>query len=417
MKTADRDQETCFQESEMNKTAPILPRRAARLLTLLPAAALVAACDGPLDYDLRGQLGGFSTAPAAQSATADRPMPDSRGLITYPSYQVAVAQRGDTVADVATRVGLTPGEVARFNGMEPSDTLRKDEVLALPRRAPDSPARSGTPEPGGVDIASLAGQAIDRSPSTTPSPGSVTTTTLQPTARPADTVQVQDGPEPVRHKVVRGETAYTISRLYQVPVRSLAEWNGLGSDFAIREGQYLLIPLKDQPAPTATAAVTAPGAGSATPTPPSATKPLPTEEVAPASEGAGPLPTVEVPEPTRSSDAALAYPLQGKIISTYSKGSNDGIDIAGKPGQEVKAAEAGTVAVITKDSNNIPILVIRHSKELLTLYINVTDISVKKGERVKRGQPIAKLRPGDDAFLHFEVRSGTESLDPMVYLN
>jgi murein DD-endopeptidase MepM/ murein hydrolase activator NlpD len=129
------------------------------------------------------------------------------------------------------------------------------------------------------------------------------------------------------------------------------------------------------------------------------------------------LPTVEVPEPTRSSDAALAYPLQGKIISTYSKGSNDGIDIAGKPGQEVKAAEAGTVAVITKDSNNIPILVIRHSKELLTLYINVTDISVKKGERVKRGQPIAKLRPGDDAFLHFEVRSGTESLDPMVYLN
>ena len=108
----------------MNKTAPILPRRAARLLTLLPAAALVAACDGPLDYDLRGQLGGFSTAPAAQSATADRPMPDSRWLITYPSYQVAVAQRGDTVADVATRVGLTPGEVARFNGMEPSDTLR-----------------------------------------------------------------------------------------------------------------------------------------------------------------------------------------------------------------------------------------------------------------------------------------------------
>ena len=400
----------------MTKTANILPRRAARLLTLLPAAALLAACEGPLDYDLRGQLGGFSTAPAAQDATADRPMPDARGLITYPSYQVAVAQRGDTVADVATRVGLTPSEVARFNGMQPGDVLRKDEVLALPRRAPNSPTVSGSAQPGGVDIASLAGQAIDRAPSTSPNPGSVTTTTLQPTPRPAPT-QVQQGPEPVRHKVVRGETAYTISRLYQVPVKSLAEWNGLGSDFAIREGQYLLIPVKDQPAPARTAAVTAPGVGSATPTPPSATRPLPTEEVAPASEGAGTLPTVKVPEPTRSSTAAMAYPLQGKIISTYSKGKNDGIDIAGKPGQEVKAAEAGTVAVITKDSNNIPILDIRHSKELLTLYINVTDISVKKGETVKRGQPIAKLRAGDDAFLHFEVRSGTESLDPLLYLN
>ncbi|MDE4174058.1 peptidoglycan DD-metalloendopeptidase family protein [Phaeobacter sp. PT47_59] len=399
----------------MTETAPIQPRRPERLLLLLPTLAVLAGCEGPLDYDLRGQFGGFSTAAAAQNATTDRPAADERGLITYPSYQVVVAQRGDTVADVATRVGLTPTELARFNGMEPSDPLRKDEILAMPRRAPTSIA-PGSTQPGGVDIASLAGQAIEAAPQTSPNPGSVTTTTLQPTPRPAP-VEVQEGPEPIRHKVVRGETAYTISRLYQVPVKSLAEWNGLGSDFAIREGQYLLIPLKDQPAPTRTAEVTPPGAGSATPTPPSATKPLPTEEVAPASEAVAAVPTVKVPEPTRQSDAALAYPLQGKIISTYSKGKNEGIDIAGTPGQVVKSAEAGTVAAITKDSKNIPIVVIRHSNKLLTLYVNVTDISVKKGETVKRGQPIAKLRDGKDAFLHFEVRNGYESLDPLPYLN
>ncbi len=399
----------------------VLPR--ARLLAVLPLAGALAACQSPLDYDLRGQIGGFNTTNAAQSATANRPAPDARGLISYPSYQVAVAQRGDTVGDVAARIGLPAGEVARFNGMEPGDAMRQGEVLALPRRAPASQPGSATP--GSVDIAALAGQAIDSAPLTSPNAGSVTTTEIQPVPNPQP-AKVQSGPEPVRHKVKRGETAYTISRLYQVPVKSLAEWNGLGSDFAVREGQYLLIPLKEQPAaevtPAAAAApvvVTEPGAGSETPLPPSASKPLPDEKVEPAAvkPAAETLPKPELPEPTRSSSAAMAYPVQGKIIKTYSKGSNDGIDIAGPAGAPVNAAEAGTVAAITKDSSNVPIVVIRHSQKLLTVYQNVGNITVKKGDSVVRGQRIASLRGGDDAYVHFEVRDGFESIDPLNYLN
>ncbi|MGR3624259.1 peptidoglycan DD-metalloendopeptidase family protein [Pseudophaeobacter sp.] len=403
------------------------PRTARRRMALasLPLLALLAGCDGPLDYDLRGQIGGFNTSQAAQTATVNRPSPDSRGLITYPSYQVAVAQRGDKVSDIAARIGLPASEIARFNGMQPSDTLRKGEVLALPRRAPDSvPTAAGSVNPGAVDIAALAGNAIDASPVTSPNPGSVTTTQIQPTPqqRPAT---VQTGPEPIRHKVVRGETAYTISRLYQVPVKSLAEWNGLGSDFAIREGQQLLIPLKDpSSAPssaTGTAAavttVTAPGEGTSTPTPPSATKPLPQENLAPASVASENLPSVDVPAPSRASDAPMAYPVQGKIVSTYSKGRNDGIDIAGGSGAAVKAAEAGSVAAITKDSKNIPIIVIRHGPQLLTIYANIDKISVSKGEQVARGQVIGNLHETEGATLHFEVRDGYDSLDPLDYLN
>lgn len=392
------------------------PRAALRLTLAVSATALLGACQNALDYDLRGQLGGFNTSSAAKTATANPPSPDDRGLITYPSYQVAVARRGDTLDTVAARIGLPASEIANFNGMKPSDPLREGEIVALPRRAPD--IASGVTQPGSVDIASLAGNAIDSAESTSPNPGSVTTTTLAPTKR-AEPAKVQDGPEPVRHKVVRGETAYTISRLYQVPVKSLADWNNLGSDFSIREGQYLLIPVKNSPPPAAAAAtaVTAPGEGSATPTPPSATKPLPTQQVAPAAQAVAEKPTVDVPAPTRSSDAPMAYPVQGRIIRTYAKGKNDGIDIAAAPGTHVKAAEAGEVVAITKDSENVPIIVIRHDPKLLTVYANVGGIAVKKGQQVKRGQKIAELREGDSAFLHFEVRNGFESLDPLDYLN
>ena len=56
-----------------------------RCATGVAALAILAGCEGPLDYDLRGQLGGFSTTDAAQSATTSRPAPDARGVITYPN--------------------------------------------------------------------------------------------------------------------------------------------------------------------------------------------------------------------------------------------------------------------------------------------------------------------------------------------
>ena len=53
---------------------------------------------------------------------------------------------------------------------------------------------------------------------------------------------------------------------------------------------------------------------------------------------------------------------------------------------------------------------------MLTVYAGVDGVSVKKGDTVSRGQTIAKIKAGDPAFLHFEVRLGAESTDPMKYL-
>ena len=62
------------------------------------------------------------------------------------------------------------------------------------------------------------------------------------------------------------------------------------------------------------------------------------------------------------------------------------------------------------------LLVLRHEGNLLTVYANIDGITVSKGDRVKRGQAIAKVRAGDKPFLHFEVRQGFDSVDPMPYL-
>lgn len=403
-------------------------RRPVRLSFLAGSSAmLLSACAGqPLDFDLRGNLGTFTTAQAATAPLADRPSPDSRGVISYPNYQVAVARRGDTLADVAARVGASTSQLASYNGIDPSVKLRKDEIIALPNRVAEPSAATGAAA-GPVDISSLAGNAIDRAPT---APG-VQTATLAP-ASPAPAAAVQSAREPIRHRVERGETAYTVARLYSVPVKALAEWNGLGADFAVREGQFLLIPVPQQNPPKRSTAVTAtpaavpapdttlPGQGSPTPTPPSAKTALPQDDTAkPLPPAATPQkPVADVGKTTATTaKAKMTTPVQGSIIRGYAKGKNEGINIKAAAGAPVKAADSGTVAAITKSAEGVPIVVVRHEGNLLTVYANVASVSVAKGDNVARGQQIAKLRSGDDAYVHFEVRKGFESVDPAPYLN
>ena len=358
---------------------------------------------------------------------------------------MAVAQRGDTVGSVAQRVGISPGELASYNAINANAPLREGEVLALPRRvaaasgvaaapgamigggtvaaAPIAPMAPMAPAaPGRVDVSSIATTALDRVGTTAPAPAAAAPAAAAP--------QPQDlgGMAPTRHQVKRGETAFTIARAYGVAPRALADWNGLGPDLAVREGQYLMIPTPSgAPAAGATAAaapaakpaaapaaepVTAPGEGSPTPVPPSASKPLPAEN--PPTQATPPSPDLGE-QRTAASSSQFVMPVQGSIIRGYDKKSN-GIDISAPAGTPVKAAAAGTVAAITMDTEQTPIIVIRHEGGLLTVYAGVAGITVKKGDKVGQGQTIANVRSGSPSFLHFEVRRGVDSTDPMPFL-
>jgi murein DD-endopeptidase MepM/ murein hydrolase activator NlpD len=332
------------------------------------ALGALSACQRPVDLDLRDMGEGFSTTDAALNA-------------------------GDP--------GLAP------------------TAAPLPAVAPGAPA----PAP---DLITTAGAAIDRA-------GPVTTTSLAPVAPLAPVAAVAPvapvAPPPVSasassanvggtsHTVARGETAYSIARLYGVSVRQIAEANSLGPDLAIREGQTLSVPAAG--AVTAAAQpVPQPGQGSPTPTPPSAAAPLPQEPtpVAQVTPEPAPVPQNMGEQQTRGSDAQLAMPVAGSIIRAYAAGRNEGIDIGAPAGTEVRAAEAGTVAAVTTNTDGVQIVVIKHAGDLLTVYTHLDNLTVAKDARVSRGQAIGRVRPGEPSFLHFEVRRGMQSQDPTDFL-
>ena len=184
---------------------------------------------------------------------------------------------------------------------------------------------------------------------------------------------------------------------------------------SIRIGQFLLIPTNLKKLDE----ISAPGEGTITPAPPSGNKPEP--EIDEKSNKTVlvtdvPITKVEKSTSTLIKNTRFVRPAAGNIIRAYNKGTNEGIDIGAKAGSDVLSAEKGTIAAVTKDTNGVSILVIKHDEGLLTVYTNIDKLIVKKGDSVARGQKIAEVNKGSPEFLHFEVRKGLESVDPDDYI-
>ncbi|MDG1504689.1 MAG: peptidoglycan DD-metalloendopeptidase family protein [Planktomarina sp.] len=362
------------------------------VISLLAATALTG-CTNSFGMDVRDQFGGIlDTTSVAANAVADRPKPDARGVLTFPSYQVVLARAGDRIEDIATRIGVDADRLGQFNGIPKEAILRYGEVIALPTNMTAQASYGAPLTPTLVDIRELSDA---------------------PSAGP-------QAAEPKRHRVVDGETVHTISRLYSVSAENLAKWNSLNVTTELRPGQYLLIPITSIPP----VAASAPGEGSIAPAPPSSTRPQPrgaqpqTAAITAPTAAPAPEKLVDTGPITQASqsDARFMRPVSGAIIRSYKKGVNEGIDIGAPSGTAVSAAEVGTVAAITKDTKGVAIVVIRHADGLLTVYTNIDSLSVEKGDAINRGQEIAKIREGAPSFLHFEVRKGLESVDPDDYI-
>lgn len=195
-----------------------------------------------------------------------------------------------------------------------------------------------------------------------------------------------------QYKVKKGDTLYSLSRKYHVDMPQLVRINGLRKPYLLAIGQRIKVP----------------GNGSA----------IKREKARSKNTQ-----FTYAPPPPRSAKGFL-WPLKGSVISGFGPKStghhNDGINIAGRSGSTVSAAESGVVVHVgnkIKGFGNL--ILLKHQNGWITAYGHNADILVKKGQTVKRGQAIARVGQSGSASrpqLHFEMRKGARAVNPVKYL-
>ncbi len=115
----------------------------------------------------------------------------------------------------------------------------------------------------------------------------------------------------------------------------------------------------------------------------------------------------------------FAWPIKGKISKNFYQSNNKGIDIAGKIGQKVLAAESGKIAYSGQGLIGFGnLIIIQHNNLYLSAYGNNSSLMVKEGEQVEKGQAIAEVGKAlsKKAALHFEIRKNGKPVNPLEFL-
>ncbi|NTX43684.1 peptidoglycan DD-metalloendopeptidase family protein [Burkholderia cepacia] len=215
-----------------------------------------------------------------------------------------------------------------------------------------------------------------------------------------------------KYVVKRGDTLTGIASANGCSIADLRTWNKLGANGRLRMGQVLRI-VRQQPLPPPGAAGMQ-AASSA------------------ASNGAGSGPASAQATASTASDrqvvketkrhaggVALKWPANGKIVDGFRPGQNRGIQIAGRPGDPVRAAADGRVMYAGTGLNDYgSLIIVQHNADFLTAYAHNRKLLVKTGDIVRQGDEIAEMGDLDNSrvALLFEVRRDGKPVNPMPYL-
>jgi murein DD-endopeptidase MepM/ murein hydrolase activator NlpD len=128
--------------------------------------------------------------------------------------------------------------------------------------------------------------------------------------------------------------------------------------------------------------------------------------------------------PSAAHGGRFSWPVRGRVLAAYGAASggtrNDGINIAAPRGAPVSAVEGGEVAYAGNELKGYGNLVlIKHPDGYITAYAHCDELLVKRGEKVGRGQVIAKVGTTggvSEPQLHFELRRGKQPVDPKEFL-
>jgi murein DD-endopeptidase MepM/ murein hydrolase activator NlpD len=304
----------------------------------------------------------------------------------------------DTLETLSRRYNVSAAAILQANGYKGPRTLSPGQQLIIPRQT-----------------AAVAAPAAP--------------------AAPAGKAAAATSAAPSVHVVNRGDTLLSISRRNHVPVAELAKANRLDPSAKLKLGMKLTVP-GAKTAAVAPAAAPAPVAAAqpAAALAPPATKTAAVTSGPPQSAHLAQATTkvddASVETPTKANEATGAlptfrWPVRGKVITSYGAKTNgkanDGINLAVPEGTPVKAAEDGVVAYSGNELKGYGNLVlVRHSNGYVTAYAHASELLVKRGDTIKRGQIIAKSGQSGEVGspqLHFEIRKGSSPVDPLQFLN
>jgi len=230
-------------------------------------------------------------------------------------------------------------------------------------------------------------------------------------------------PPPVDYTVGDRDTLRSVAYMFDVPVSKLAQVNGLNAPYALRPGMVLRIPSSLRQERTEDERAPAPAAQKKTvllKSPKVERRPLP-ELLMPSRPPRAEETATTLPPSARR---GFSWPVKGKVVSKYGAKAgglfNDGVNIAAPRGARVGAAADGTVVYAGNALQSYGNLVlVRHKGGITTAYAHLASMNVKRGDVVKAGQAVGTVGStgaARGAQLHFEVRRGRETVDPMGWL-
>ena len=356
----------------------------------------------PQSYPVRGVSGGGRglasySPPAKPRLETTGTVPPRSIAATHPqggTSTTIIVGTSDSLEILAQRYRVTPAAIMAANGYKGPRTLSPGQSLIIPRAT----AAAAAPVPAA------------------------------PATRPVATAA------PSVHVVNHGDTLAGIARRNHVSVAELARANKLNPSARLKLGTRLTVP----GARTAEVAPPAPQPLAAqsiatTPVPTTsrvALAAVPQQSVRLAQANPAPDPVDVSPPTVKPSEATGAlptfrWPVRGKVITGYGAKTNgkanDGINLAVPEGTPIKAAEDGVVAYSGNELKGYGNLVlVRHSNGYVTAYAHASELLVKRGDTIKRGQVIAKSGQSGEVGspqLHFEIRKGSQPVDPLQFLN
>jgi murein DD-endopeptidase MepM/ murein hydrolase activator NlpD len=329
-------------------------------------------------------------------------------------------QAGDTLYGLSRRHHVSLSELMAVNALK-NPNLKPGQKLILPASRPTR-------------------EAALKPLTTTDAAPAIASSRTASEAAPAAAAEPAPSDWTGTYVVKPGDSLYGIARANKLKFTDLQRFNGIQDVRRVKPGTVLKVPASASNAETNTAsAVTAEAPAAPQSNTWNATAPvqqpttiLNSTAAAPAEKQVAANATTSATDASPVSsgsgsvadNAKLRWPVQGKIISGFGQRPdgthNDGINIAVPLGTDIHAAEGGVVAYAGNELKGYGnLILLRHDNGWVTAYAHSDELLVRRGDKIKRGQVIAKAGKSgqvDQPQLHFELRQGQQPVDPSPHL-